>query len=630
MPTIAELEQRLEDGEDNLDPRQRIDIMNQLAAAWRNQDIQQAIEWGERAHQQVTKQQPFYTAGLAESLRQLSICYVMTSKYDQALAFALEALELFSDLPDQEKQASVLTIIGNVYQGLGHFTEALSYHLKSLKIKEELSDQRGQAVSLVNIGNAYHELKDYQQALQCYEEGLIRYREINYQQGIAAILSNIGSTHFSMGNNEQARQAYHQSLEIYRDHKNQIGESATLNNLGNVYEHLNQLNEAQQVYAKALTIKRQIGDRHGESVSLEGLGRVYTRQRQYDLAQTHLEQAREIAEAIKSKARLSRIQNDLATLFYEQGNYHHAFDALKASYQQERDILNDESDRRAKNLQLAYQVEKAQKEAEIYRLRNVELAQLNEQLQEALKTAEIQRNRAEQANEFKGELIDIVAHDLRNPLQTILGYIQLTLRHTDPDTNIAKYQQRAQESAQRMIMLVQKLMNASLIESGKFKLEPESVDFYQLVSDQIDHYQAIAKRKHQTIHFTGHPPCWVYGDPIWLREIVGNLLSNAIKYSPLQKSIWVELVTSNGLARFQVKDEGLGLTEDDKHRLFGKFQRLSAKPTGEESSIGLGLFIVKQLVRMHGGAIQAKSSGQYQGSTFTIEFPLLDPPKPLT
>ncbi|MDW8465755.1 MAG: sensor histidine kinase [Chloroherpetonaceae bacterium] len=107
-----------------------------------------------------------------------------------------------------------------------------------------------------------------------------------------------------------------------------------------------------------------------------------------------------------------------------------------------------------------------------------------------------------------------------------------------------------------------------------------------------------------------------------------NLISNAIKYSPHGKHIWVsmeehqDVATLQKVVRIAVKDEGQGLSEADMQKLFGKFQRLSAKPTGGESSTGLGLAIVKQIVELHGGKVWAESEGKDKGATFFVELPV--------
>ncbi|PIO48651.1 MAG: hypothetical protein CMR00_04040 [[Chlorobium] sp. 445] len=139
-----------------------------------------------------------------------------------------------------------------------------------------------------------------------------------------------------------------------------------------------------------------------------------------------------------------------------------------------------------------------------------------------------------------------------------------------------------------------------------------------------------SSNKRQVLSFQGEQGCVVFVDPDRMREVMDNLISNAIKYSPEGKSISVRvqhITNSNGKKDEQsvlisVRDEGQGLTKEDMQKLFGKFQRLSARPTGGESSTGLGLAIVKQLVELHGGTVWAESEGKDKGSIFRVKLPV--------
>jgi signal transduction histidine kinase len=108
-----------------------------------------------------------------------------------------------------------------------------------------------------------------------------------------------------------------------------------------------------------------------------------------------------------------------------------------------------------------------------------------------------------------------------------------------------------------------------------------------------------------------------------MREAVDNLVSNAIKYSPSGGNIELSMSADKSNAVICVRDEGAGLSEEDMSRLFGRFQRLSAKPTGGENSTGLGLSIVKRIIELHGGTIDADSPGPGRGATFTIRLPVV-------
>ena len=146
------------------------------------------------------------------------------------------------------------------------------------------------------------------------------------------------------------------------------------------------------------------------------------------------------------------------------------------------------------------------------------------------------------------------------------------------------------------------------------------------LSEVADANQPLAANKQQTIHVSAPPNCVTMCDADRMREAIDNLVSNAIKYSPIGGKITV-LVTHEGKNTvIRIADEGAGLSPEDLGRLFGRFQRLSAKPTAGESSTGLGLSIVKRIIDMHGGQVTADSAGPGQGSTFTVTLPATETP----
>jgi signal transduction histidine kinase len=153
----------------------------------------------------------------------------------------------------------------------------------------------------------------------------------------------------------------------------------------------------------------------------------------------------------------------------------------------------------------------------------------------------------------------------------------------------------------------------------------EAVDIAALVSEVADANQPLAVNKQQTITVSAPPNFVTMCDADRIREAIDNLVSNAIKYSPIGGKISV-LVSHHEKKKtvIRITDEGAGLSPEDLGRLFGRFQRLSAKPTAGESSTGLGLSIVKRIIDMHGGEVTADSAGPEHGSTFSIILPAMD------
>jgi signal transduction histidine kinase len=181
------------------------------------------------------------------------------------------------------------------------------------------------------------------------------------------------------------------------------------------------------------------------------------------------------------------------------------------------------------------------------------------------------------------------------------------------------------QSAKRMMALIKQLLNMNMIDEGKLNLSPETIEVNHIIARLIADAETLARPKNLTFHFA--MPSEIYfidADSNAYMQIIDNLLSNALKYSPLSKRIWVELSVMD----FEdgqyvcccVRDEGNGLTDEDKKRLFGKFARLSARPTGGEHSTGLGLSIVKKLVEAMDGKIWCESEHR-KGAAFSVAFP---------
>lgn len=254
------------------------------------------------------------------------------------------------------------------------------------------------------------------------------------------------------------------------------------------------------------------------------------------------------------------------------------------------------------------------KEAEKYLLR------VNEDLEQRV----AERTKALiKLNEEKNEFLGIAAHDLKNPLSGIRTSAEIVLRYFNENEKAGTFMNRIIESSDQMLDIIMKLLDVNKIESGGYELycTPTSLD---VLERQIQGYQVRAAQKAIQLSYE-FIEASVYADVLALQQVFDNLISNAIKYSPEWSKIWVRTfrqVNSSRAAvvRIEIQDEGPGLTEDDQTKLFTKFARLSAKPTGQESSTGLGLSIVKRLVEAMNGQVWCESE-HGKGATFIVELP---------
>jgi signal transduction histidine kinase len=240
---------------------------------------------------------------------------------------------------------------------------------------------------------------------------------------------------------------------------------------------------------------------------------------------------------------------------------------------------------------------------------------------ELLRTNETLR----QTIEEKSRLLGMAAHDLKNPLFGIRALSEILLETEALSEKSERKLILIRDSANETLRLIEDLL-ATAAHSGQTERASQAVDLAALARWVVRSFEPQADRKGQALHceVRTDAPCVVEGDKRKLREAVANLVSNALKYSPPGEAVTVHVDRRDDQVLVAVVDAGPGLTENDQQRLFAPFQRLSAEPTGNEGSSGLGLYIVKQIVDLHGGTIDVETELE-EGSTFTLSLPATTP-----
>jgi PAS domain S-box-containing protein len=230
----------------------------------------------------------------------------------------------------------------------------------------------------------------------------------------------------------------------------------------------------------------------------------------------------------------------------------------------------------------------------------------------------------EQANRVKDEFLATLSHELRTPLTSILGWARLlrsgNLSKPEHDRAIAVVERNAQAQSK----LIEDLLDVSRIITGKLRIEFQPIQLAAIVCDVIDEFRPAAEAKGislgSDVDMNAGP---ILGDPARLKQIVGNLLSNAIKFTNEGGEIDISLERTDGHARLRVQDNGVGIDSSVLPHIFERFKQADSSTVRAHSGLGLGLAIVRHLVREHNGAVNAESRGHGQGATFTIEFPLV-------
>lgn len=238
----------------------------------------------------------------------------------------------------------------------------------------------------------------------------------------------------------------------------------------------------------------------------------------------------------------------------------------------------------------------------------------------ALKAA---HDRLHELNCEKDRFMSMAAHDLNNPLTAIMMKCGLFETVGFTPESARDLLATVQNGTQRMSHLIKNLLNANKIEHGRMQLHSLPLDLSELMTQTIECLQPCADFKKIRFEYT-QPPAQarIRGDRDAILQVLENLLSNALKFTPPGKSVAVRVALEGGVARVEVRDQGPGISEEDRQRLFEKYITLSARPTGNETSNGLGLSIAKSLVDAMKGAIRCESKSG-EGALFVVEFPMM-------
>lgn len=586
------------------------------------------------------------------------------ARYPEGLVPAAEALAVFEQLGDPRGQAGAHTAIANIARVSGDPVRGLGHAKRALEAAQACSHTPTEATSLNNLGTIAHSLGDFAQSVTYFEHALRLARAIGHHRIERVALNNIGASCEAAGDMEAALAWHQESLRLKEAQGDRRSLALSLNNLGIVLKKLDRDDEARVRQERSLALFEEVGDRWGQAYCHQEFGDLARRRGDLVTARRHYERALGLRREVGERLLVGEAVNTLADFLLEHGageadraharqlahaaleiaretgalpvelNAHRllhrvakatgdlprALEHCERAADLERRVFSQESEKKLKHLRVLHEVEVAQRDLQAERERTREL-------QAALDQAEAHRRRAVAADQYKGEVVRIVAHDLRNPVAAMrsLGELLADRHARDPESR--EDCALIISAADSVLNMVSNVLDSSILEEGGMVLQKTPVDLAVLLHQVVRDHQPSARAKQQRVALEVSGELTVVGDASRLTTIVANLLSNALKYSPAGAGVYV---TGERRAKpgggeeivISVRDEGPGLSESDHARMFGRFTRLSARPTGNEASTGLGLYLVHQLSKMHGGRVWAESPGPGQGATFYVALPV--------
>lgn len=607
--TIQQLEDQLAATGRDVD---RIILLNKLAEQVYYHDIRRALDLNREAEE--LAEELGYTSGKIVSILHQAYCNHQLSDNETALKQLLAVLPLVEQEGEMWSETNALKLIGDIHHKTRNYEDALSFYFRSLRKCIGSEDGARIGSIYVSIGVVYGDLEDFDASMDYYKKALEMFRKIHHEQGEAVCLNNLGGLCREMQQFDEGLEYLREAVALAErlEYKQIMMYSLIL--MGELYLAKGDLDSSLLHLYQGVRIASTMEDRFAEIECFRNLSKIALQMGDMPTALHYCGNALAITQTVDARLEKSLLYRLYADIYEKQGDMEQALHYYKQYHALDRELVNAEAQRTSKNLRMQFEVEKSQKEAEIHRLRTVELAQ-------ALREIEQANVELKDLNHDKSEFMSIAAHDLRNPLIAINNDARSLYEEFDMlgNEDILRIARRCERSSGQMLALIANLLDYNQMELRQWMLSTSTVNWRLIVEQTLELFAGKSTAKGICLYssFEGES-LPVLADSTALTQIVENLVSNALKFSPPGGNVYVHLRQTGNAVQMEVRDEGPGLTDDDKQHLFGKFRRLSARPTAGEESTGLGLSIVKKLVEAMNGSVWCES--EYgKGACFIVE-----------
>jgi len=561
-----------------------------------------------------------YTEGIARAHNLIGIKYLDFGDHELAHRHYLQALSVENARNNSEGIARLLNNIAQIYVEQENYSEGSSYLRASMKKWKELGDDRRILATTNNLGIIHRREKRYDEALDLFWDVADRSLESEEPDSLlyTVAMLNIGTTYKDKESFRRASIHLHAARSYFERHSYTAHRVYADIVLGELYRDLGEYGKALEYSGRALKAarKEQFRERRKEALLLES--EIYEKQGKQGLAFARFKRYHEVSDSLQNMQRGERIKELQAR-----------FDAEKKD--REIDLLNKEA-----ALQEAKIVQQDQLESflifsvlllltivGLLIRANHQRRKNNQKLREGRQEIGKQNRELSKLNREKDEFMSIAAHDLRNPLSSINMAVDLINGVPDIDKEtLQEYTGIIKISSDRMRNLINSVLHIHSMDGRSADDEVKTLDANRIVDEAVHNFLKPAERKQITLqkNLTSSKTTFL-GDSDNVLRIFENLISNAIKYSTPETTVTISTRAAGDKVRVAIADQGPGIREEDQQKLFCKFARLSNKPTGNESSTGLGLYIVKKITEAMGGRVWCESEPG-EGSTFYVELPV--------
>ena len=595
---------------------------------------------------------------IANAHNYMGITYSHLGHYSEALTHVNRYIELSEQLGRKHHMGMGYNNMGNTYLHLGDYDRALENYMEFLRISEKLQLKKdGIPTALSNIALIYREIDSLNKALKHLLRAVEVSKEVRDRVSLSQIYSNIGKVYEKQEILDSARMYYQRAMYLSRSLNRQNGIASNLLNLADIENQQGNCSQALQMYHNAMDIYSRINDRDGKGHALYHIGRCYRTTGKMGPACEFLKKAEDQAQVLGDKILLRDCYHELYKVYEAWGKPAGALDYYKKYNRYSDSIFSHESADNIAKWQIRYRSKKKQQRITlletqrklqqarikrqnlllwaliigavfilgfsfiIYRLYRIK-KRTNHQLAEQNREIAAQSRELEKANATKDKFFSIISHDLKSPFNSLLGLSDLLVRKADQmdPQKIRTFHQSIHNTTRHAYDLLLNLLQWSRSQLHQISIHPVEFDMSELVEKNIALHQQRAKEKGLELLNHVQYDITVFADYNMITTVVRNLLSNAIKFTGTGGSVEIDANDRGGFWEFQVRDTGMGISEQQIRQIFQLEQTYSAEGTEKEKGTGLGLVLCKEFISQNGGAIRA-ANRDGAGSIFSFTLP---------
>ncbi len=574
-----------------------------------------------------------YSRGKAYSLWYEGLGCCFTADHEKGLRRAEESRSKMTAMGDDFGIAKSVMLKANILRSIGDFDQALPSLYEARDYFRGSGHDYWAAYCHYSLGLVYQEIKDYAQALDNHNQCIAAMEGHAEQWLVARALNGVGQAQHRLGKRQEALDSHHRSLALFRKSGHAMGESRVLDDIGTIYLEMGDGELALPFHRKSLEIRRGIGQRRAQCTSLLNIARIQVKQKDADAALATLDEAFGIAQETGSKPHVYDAHRLYSWVYELQQDFSQALHHCREFQRAKEEVFNEATSERIHKLQIGFKVQKAEQDAELAHIKNVDLRDKNDRLEALLQELHDTQTQLVQSEKMAaiGKLVAGMAHEMNSPIGASASAIDTTERciaklenlpRGNPSApaepadgkltfllgNLRKNQEINREANDRLSAILGNLKRFISLDGAsrdQVDLNSSLDTALELLSGELGDRITVDRR---------------YGDlglieccPADINQVFLSLLTNAIEAIDGEGTLTISTCAENGEFRVAITDTGSGMTPAVQEQLFEP----SFSTKGSRVKAGMGLLVSLNVMQQHGGRIEVASTPG-EGSTFTV------------